>query len=255
MKKTGIFIPCFVDQLFPDTGFQMVKVLKKADELSKAHMQFLYNPKQTCCGQVAFNGGFWDEAKHLGEKFIRDFKEYDYVVGPSASCIGMVKNYYPQMFYNSALHNENNSLSRKIFEFTDFLVNILQVEDIGAQFEARITFHDACAALREYKLEDQPYRLLARVKGLEVMKMKYNDRCCGFGGTFAVKHEAISTAMAEQKLEHALATGAEYVVSTENSCLMHLQGFIDKHELPIKTLHIADLLGMGLDRHKNEASQ
>ncbi len=233
----------------------MIKVLRKADELSKAHMQFHYNPAQTCCGQVAFNAGFWDEAKHLGEKFIKDFMDFDYVVGPSASCIGMVKNYYPQMFYNSALHNENNYLSRKIFEFTDFLVHVMGTENLGAHFEARVTFHDACAALREYGLKDQPYRLLAHVSGLELLEMKHQDTCCGFGGTFSVKHEAISTAMAEQKLEHAMNTGAEYIVSTESSCLMHLQSYIDKHELPIKTLHIADLLGMGLDGHQNETTQ
>ncbi len=243
---TGLFIPCFIDQLYPGTGFNMIKVLKKADELGKAHMQFEYNPAQTCCGQVAFNGGFWEEAKHLGIKFIKDFLAYDYVVGPSASCVGMVRNYYPQMFYNSSLHNENNQLTKKIYEFTDFMIHIMQVEDLGARFDARITYHDACAALREYGLTDQPRRLLARVGGLEIVEMKDSDVCCGFGGTFSVKHEAISTAMAEQKVQHALDTKAEYIVSTESSCLMHLQGYIDKHELPMKTLHIADLLAMGL---------
>ncbi len=246
--NTGLFIPCFIDQLYPDTAFHMITVLKKADELARAHMQFHYNPEQTCCGQIAFNGGFWDEAKHLGEKFIRDFVKYDYVVGPSASCIGMVKNYYPQMFYNSALHNENNYLSKKIFEFTDFLVNVLKAEDFGAQFEAKITFHDACAAVREYGLTDQPRRLLAKIKGLDLVEMKDSEVCCGFGGTFSVKHKAISSAMAEQKLEHALDVKAEYIVSTEASCLMHLQSYIDKHELPVKTLHIADLLAKGLQK-------
>lgn len=243
---TGLFIPCFIDQLYPDTGFSMIKVLKKADEAGKTHMQFEYNPAQTCCGQVAYNGGFWDEAKELGVKFIKDFLGYDYVVGPSASCVGMVRNYYPQMFNNSAWHNQNNQLTKKIFEFTDFLVNIMKVEDLGARFEARITYHDACAALREYGLTDQPRRLLARVEGLEIVEMKDRDVCCGFGGTFSVKHEAISTAMAEQKVQHALDTKAGYIVSTESSCLMHLQAFIDKHKIPVKTLHIADLIARGL---------
>ncbi len=245
--KTGLFIPCFIDQLYPDTGFSMLKVLRKADQLSQAHMQFDYNPEQTCCGQVAFNGGFWDEAKHLGEKFIKDFLDYDYVIGPSASCVGMVKNYYPRMFYNSSLHNQNNALSKKIFEFTDFLLNVLQTEDLGASFPAKVTVHDACAALREYGLTDQPRRLLSKVDGLMLTEMKDSDVCCGFGGTFAVKHEPISTAMAEQKVQHALNTGAEYIVSTETSCLMHLQGYIDKQKLGIRCLHIADLLAMGLD--------
>ncbi len=247
--KTGLFIPCFVDQLYPDTAFSMIKVLKKADELVKSHMDFHYNPGQGCCGQIAFNGGFWDEAKQLGEKFIRDFAEYDYVVGPSASCIGFIKNYYPQMFYNSSLHNENNYLAKKIFEFTDFVVNILKADDLGAKLKTRVCFHDSCTALREYGLSDQPRRLLKKVKGLEVVEMYNSDECCGFGGTFSVKFESISTAMAEQKTAYAMETGAEYIVSTESSCLMHLQSYIDKQGLPLKTLHIADLLSKGLENN------
>lgn len=224
----------------------MLRVLQKADWIAKSGMTFEYNPAQTCCGQVAFNGGFWDEAKHLGEKFIRDFKDFDYVVGPSASCIGMVKNYYPQMFSNSAWHNENNYLARKIYEFTDFLVNVIKVENLDCLFEAKITYHDACSALREYGLTDQPRRLLAHVKGLEIIEMKASDECCGFGGTFSVKHEAISAAMAEQKVQHAVETGAEYIVSTEASCLMQLDSYISKNNIPVKTLHIADLLANGI---------
>lgn len=238
--KTGIFIPCFIDQLYPETGFSMVKVLKKAG------VETHYNPAQTCCGHVAFSNGFWDEAKCLGEKFIRDFMDYDYVVGPSASCIAMVRNYYPEMFTNSAWHNENKYLSKKIYELTDFLVNILNKPDLGAKFEARVTFHDSCTALREYGLKDEPRILMSHVEGLDLIEMNESDVCCGFGGTFAVKHEAISTAMAEQKVQNALYTDAEYIVSTETSCLMHLEAFIKKHKLPIKTIHLADLLAKGL---------
>ena len=244
---TGLFIPCFIDQLYPGTGFSMLKVLKKAAELSNSQMKFDYNPEQTCCGQVAFNAGFQDEAKHLGEKFIRDFTDYELVVGPSASCIGMVKNYYTEMFYNSALHNVNKNLSQKIFEFTDFLVNVLGIDDLGGAFKARVTIHDACSALREYGLDDQPRRLLRHIKGLEISEMTGNDVCCGFGGTFSVKHEAISTAMAQQKVQHAMDTGAEYIVSTEASCLMHLDSFIKKNKIDIQTIHIADLLAESIN--------
>ncbi len=239
---TGLFIPCFIDQLYPGVGFSMISVLNKAREISRSPMQFDYNQEQTCCGQLAFNAGYQDEAKHLGEKFIRDFSNYDYVVGPSASCVGMVKNYYTQMFYNSALHNENNYLVRKIYEFTDFLINVMKVEDLGGTFEAKITYHDACSALREYGLSDQPRRLLSQVRGLDLVEMAESDQCCGFGGTFSIKHEAISTAMAEQKVQHALDTGADYIVSTEASCLMHLEAFIKKQKINISCLHIADLL-------------
>ena len=238
--EVGIFIPCFIDQLLPETGLSMVKVLKHV------RVNPLYNPEQTCCGQIAFNGGYWDEAKHVAEKFIRDFNQYKFVVGPSASCIGMVKKYYPQMFDNSALHNENRTLGKKIYELTDFLVNVAKVENLGGRFEATITVHDSCAALREYGLKDEPRRLLSHIEGLEIIEMKEKDICCGFGGTFAIKHEAISTAMAEQKVQHALDTGAQFIVSTEASCLMHLDGYIKKHNIPIQTLHIANLLAKSI---------
>ncbi|MFO7977529.1 MAG: (Fe-S)-binding protein [Bacteroidales bacterium] len=234
--EVGIFIPCYIDQAFPQTGMSMVRLLEAAG------VRVQYNDQQTCCGQVAFNSGFWDEAKCVAEKFIRDFTDYKYVVGPSASCIGMVRNYYPKMFFNSALHNENKNLSGKIFELTDFLVRVLKKEDFQGEFFSRVTLHDSCAALREYGLTDQPRRLLQQVKGLELVELQDQEICCGFGGTFSVKHEGISTAMAQQKVDHALKTRAEYIVSTEASCLMHLQAYIDKHQIPLKTIHIADLL-------------
>lgn len=234
--EVGIFIPCFIDQIYPQTGMNMVSLLEESGVTVK------YNANQTCCGQMAFNGGFWDEARCVAEKFINDFKDYPMVVGPSASCVSMVRNYYPGMFDNSAIHNANRQLGRKIFELTDFLVNHLKREDFGASFPAKATIHDACSALREYGLKDEPRKLLAKVKGLEIIEMDHSDTCCGFGGTFAVKHEAIATAMAEQKVENALKTGAEYIISTESSCLMHLQGYIDRNKIPIKVLHIADVL-------------
>ncbi len=234
--EVGIFIPCFIDQVYPETGFNMLKILEQCG------VKVQYNSKQTCCGQMAFNGGFWDEARCVAEKFIRDFMDYKWVVGPSASCIGMVRNYYNGMFDNSAIHNPNRALGKKIFELTDFLVNQLKIDDLGASFYAKATIHDACSALREYGLTDEPRRLLSKVKGLEIVEMEHSDVCCGFGGTFAVKHESISTAMAEQKIEYALKTGAEYIISTEASCLMHLEGYLSRNKIPMKVLHIADVL-------------
>lgn len=234
-----IFIPCFIDQVYPETGFNMVKILEKLG------VEVHYNKNQTCCGQMAFNSGFWDEAKAVGEKFIKDFSNNRFIVGPSASCVGFVRNYYDEMFYNSALHNEYHQLKKNIFEFTDFLVNVLKVEDVGAVFEHTITYHDSCASLREYGLTDQPRKLLANVRGLKLIEMKDTHVCCGFGGTFAVKHESISTAMAQQKIQQALDTGAEYIVSTDSSCLMHQQSYIDQHKLGIGTMHIVDLLAQG----------
>lgn len=234
-----IFIPCFIDQIFPETGMNMVKILEKL-EIS-AH----YNTNQTCCGQIAYNSGFWDEARAMGSKFIKDFPNDRYIVGPSASCIGFIRNYYPKIFHNTSLHNESKQVVKNIYEITDFLVNVMNVRDIGATFKAKVTFHDACAALREYGIREEPRELLSRVRGLELLEMDESDVCCGFGGTFSVKNEPISTAMAEQKVQNALESGAEYIVSTEASCLMQIDGYIRKHNIPLKAIHIVDILASG----------
>ncbi|MBN1651857.1 MAG: (Fe-S)-binding protein [Bacteroidales bacterium] len=234
------FIPCFIDQFYPETGKNMIKLLEKLGQ------DVNYNPNQTCCGQMAFNSGFWDEAKELGEKFIKDFQGKNYVVSPSASCTGMVKRQYPKLFHNSALHNESKHLQKSIYEITDFIVNVLKKTDVGAEFNYKVTYHESCASKREYGLKNEPRLLLAKVKGLELIEMEEPDSCCGFGGTFSVKFEGISSAMAQQKVERALATGAEYLVSTDSSCLMNINGYIEKHKLPIKCIHIVDLLAANL---------
>lgn len=239
--EVDIFIPCFIDQLYPETGFSMVRVLEKLG------VKVRYNPGQTCCGQMAFNSGFWDEARELGVKFLKDFSGSAPVVSPSATCPGFVKNYYDKLFYNTPWHLDYKNLKGRMYEVTDFIVNVLQKTDLGATFDAKIVYHESCASLREYRLNGEPLELLKHVKGLEILPLKDADVCCGFGGTFAVKHEAISTAMAEQKVHHAIDAGAEYIVSTDSSCLMHMEGFIKKHNLKIKTMHIIDLIADGIN--------
>ncbi|KAA9036356.1 (Fe-S)-binding protein [Ginsengibacter hankyongi] len=237
--KVQLFIPCFVDQLYPQTAFNMVKVLEKAC------CDVEYNTNQTCCGQPAYNAGFWEDAKKVATKFLKDFEGTDYIVAPSASCVGFVRNYYNTLFENSSLHNNVKDVSKRIFEFTEFLTNILRIENFGATLNAKATYHDSCAGLRECKIKEGPRKLLDKVRGLELIEMADNETCCGFGGSFAVKFEAISIAMADQKVNNALNTGAEYIISTDLSCLMHLDGYITKKELPIKTMHIADVLASG----------
>lgn len=234
-----IFIPCFVDQLFPDTAFNMIKVLERAG------CTVSYNTAQTCCGQPAFNAGFWDESRAVCSKFLKDFSGTDYVVAPSASCVGFVRNYYGKLFDNSSVHNEVKDLSKRLFEFSEFLVKVLQVENLGASLDGKATFHDSCAGLRECRIKQEPRTLLSFVKGLELSEMNDVETCCGFGGTFAVKFEAISVAMGEQKVDHALATGAEYLISTDHSCLMHLKGYINQKGYNLKTMHLADVLASG----------
>jgi L-lactate dehydrogenase complex protein LldE len=231
-----LFIPCFVDQLYPQTAFNMVKVLEKAGA------EVTYNTEQTCCGQPAFNAGFRDEARDVCTKFLKDFSGHDYVVAPSASCVGFVKNYYSTLFNNSSLHNEVKDMQKRIFEFSSFMVNVLGVEDVGATLHGKATYHDSCAGLRECRIKEEPRKLLSRVKGLELLEMNDVETCCGFGGSFAVKFESISVAMADQKVNNALATGADYIISTDLSCLMHLEGYIKHKGHPIRTMHIADVL-------------
>src|SRR5215831_4955687 len=234
-----LFIPCFVDQLYPQTAFNMVKVLEKAG------CSVQYNPNQTCCGQPAFNAGFWNESKEVCTKFLKDFSSADYVVAPSASCVGFVRNYYPKLFDNSSRHNDVKDLQKRIFEFSDFMVNVLHVEDVGASLHTKATYHDSCAGLRECRIKQEPRKLLSNVKGLELVEMNEVETCCGFGGTFAVKFEPIAIAMADQKVGNAKDTKAEYLISTDLSCLMHLEGYIRHKGYPLKTLHIADVLASG----------
>lgn len=234
-----IFVPCFVDQLYPDVAFNMVKVLEKAG------CTVSYNGKQTCCGQPAFNAGFWGEAKEVCSKFLADFSGSDYIVAPSASCVGFVRNYYNTLFENAPESALAKKTAERVFEFSEFLIHILKVDDFGAVFEGKATYHDSCAALRECKIKAEPRQLLSKVKGLELVEMNDVETCCGFGGTFAVKFEPISIAMGDQKVTNAAATGAEYLISTDMSCLMHIDGCNKNKGAGLKALHLADVLVSG----------
>ncbi len=239
--KVEIFIPCFIDQLYPNTAANMINVLEHLG------CEIIYNPNQTCCAQPAFNSGYWDEAKQVAQKFLNDFSAEHYIVSPSGSCTGMVKSYYSELFTNSASHNKCRAVQAKIFEFSDFLVNILKVDLQDLNLPMKATYHDSCGALRECGIKKEPRTILEKINGLELIEMKDVETCCGFGGTFSVKFESISTAMAQQKVNNALETGAEYIISTDASCLLHVQGYIDKHNLPIKTIHLVDVLAMAMN--------
>ena len=232
-----LFIPCFIDQLYPQTAFNTVKILEKAG--CKVH----YNTEQTCCGQPFYNSGHWDKSRTMAIKFMNDFSGGRIIVSPSGSCTGYVKNHYKRLFENDTeMLSKCEQLGKRVFELSDFLVNKLNFTDFNAVFNHKVTFHDSCHAVRDYGIKDEPRLLLSKVKGLELVEMEDTDVCCGFGGTFAVKFEPVSSAMAEQKVENALATGAEYIIGTEASCMMNIKGYIDKHKLPIKIAHIADVL-------------
>jgi L-lactate dehydrogenase complex protein LldE len=217
----------------------MVKVLEKVG------CKVSYNPKQTCCGQPAFNAGYWDEARDVAKKFLNDFKGVDYIVAPSGSCTGFARNYYEKLFENSPEHNSYQSTINRMYEFTEFLTEVLKIEEFGASFPHKATYHDSCGALRECGIKQGPRKLLKNVKGLELIEMKEAETCCGFGGSFSVKFESISVGMAQTKVASAIETGAAYMISTDVSCMMHIQAYIDKNQLPIQTVHIADVISSG----------
>lgn len=232
-----LFIPCFIDQMFPETGWNIIKILESNN------IDVNYNPKQTCCGQPTFNSGYWKDAKKSAIKFIKDFPNDRPIIVPSASCAGYIRNHYSEILKEETeVQAETERLKRNTIELSDFLVNHLNITNFNASFPHKVTYHDACSALREYGIKDEPRTLLKNVNDLELVEMENTDTCCGFGGTFMVKFAPISSAMVEQKIEKALATGAEYIASSEASCLINYKSFIEKQKLPIKTIHIADII-------------
>lgn len=235
--QIDLFIPCFIDQLYPDTAWNTVKILEKAG------CQINYNKEQTCCGQPSFNSGYWDETTQLAKKFIKDFPNNRPIISPSGSCTGFIKNNYTKVIdIKDVDYSKGIRLGKRVIELTDFLVNHLNITDLGAEFNHKITYHDSCSALREYGIKNEPRILLSKVKGLEIIEMKEAETCCGFGGTFSAKFTGLSSAMTQQKVESAIETGAEFIVGTESSCLMNIDGYIKKNKLPIKVIHIADII-------------
>ncbi|MCX7885762.1 MAG: (Fe-S)-binding protein [Verrucomicrobiae bacterium] len=228
--RVALFIPCFVDQFFPDVGKAVVSVLRRLG------VEVCFPCEQTCCGQPAFNTGYWDEARKLAARYCKIFDRYDAIVSPSGSCTAMVRKFYPQLL------GENRPSIANTFEFSEFLVKKLGVTDVGARFPAKVTYHDSCHTLRELGLKEEPRLLLSAVRGLELVEMSEADTCCGFGGTFSVKFAGISAAMADVKCRSAVETGAQYVVSVDSSCLMHIGGWLRRHRAPVQTKHLAEVL-------------
>ena len=201
-----------------------------------------FHEEQSCCGQPAFNSGYWEEARKVARPVLKIFADAEVVVIPSGSCGAMLKVFYPELFKDTPQNAAAKSLSAKTFEFSDFLVNKLGVTDLGARFPGKVTFHDGCHGLRELGTKQQPRKLLANVKDLELVEMMEAETCCGFGGTFSAKFPMISTAMGEVKCASAIETGADFLVSNDASCNMHLQGLLDRQGKPLRTIHLAEVL-------------
>jgi L-lactate dehydrogenase complex protein LldE len=233
--KITLFIPCFVDLMFPQVGISMVRILERLGHEVECPEEI------ACCGQPAYNSGYWDEARAVALKALERLNQAEMVVIASGSCGAMMHVFYPELFAGTPQEQAAKSFARKCYEFSDFLVTKLGVTDLGARFPAKVTFHDGCHGLRELGTYDQPRRLLAQVRDLELVEMK-EKVCCGFGGTFAAKFPMISTAMGDVKCSLANETGAEYIVSNDSSCLMHIQGLIDRQGGKMKTIHLAEVL-------------
>jgi L-lactate dehydrogenase complex protein LldE len=222
--RVSLFVTCLGDTLFPDAGRALVAVLERLGH------QVEFRPEQTCCGQMHFNTGYLEEGRALARRFERVFADAEAIVSPSASCAGMVRE------------NCSPELSSRVFEFSEFLVRRLGVEDVGAYFPHRVTYHPTCHSLRVLRVGDAPLRLLRAVRGIELVQLEQAEECCGFGGTFAVKNADVSSAMLADKLAHVLATDAEVCTAADSSCLMHIGGGLLRQRAGVRTLHLAEIL-------------
>ena len=234
--RVSLFIPCFVDQLTPRVG------LAAADVLRRLGHEVEFREAQTCCGQPSFNAGHWPVAREAALRALDVFKGAEAVVGPSASCVAMMRKFYPELLAGHPRLAEASELASRTFEFGEFLVRRLGVEDVGARLEARVAYHDGCHGLRELGLREEPRRLLRAVRGLTLVEADEAETCCGFGGLFSVKFPMISSAMAQVKCNSIRETGADVVISNDSSCLMQIQGYLDRHFGTVKCRHLAEIL-------------
>jgi L-lactate dehydrogenase complex protein LldE len=232
----ALFIPCFMDALFPRAGISMVEILERLGHKVVCPEEII------CCGQPPFNSGYWDEARAIAANVLPQLKDAEVIVIGSGSCGAMLKNFYPELFKDTVQSELAKQISSRTWEFSEFLVKKLGVTDLGAKFPHKVTFHDGCHGLRELGIKKSPRTLLNRVHGLQLIEMSEAETCCGFGGTFATKFPMISTAMGDAKCANAVETGAEYIVSNDSSCLMHLQGLLSRQGKAIKTIHLAEVL-------------
>ena len=238
-RPITLFAQCLVDSLYPEVKDAVEKILLRLG------LDVICPTDQTCCGQPAFNAGYRKEARNTAARFIEIFGHAETIVCPSGSCVNMVRHHYPLLFENDPKYYPKAvDLGRRTFELTEFIVDVLRVEDLGAAFSGRVTYHDSCHLLRGLSVRSQPRRLIRNVKGAVLVEMKDSDRCCGFGGSFFLKYPDISAAMASDKVNAVIASGADVVVGCDMGCLMRIQKHLIRLGSDIKALHIAQLLTM-----------
>jgi L-lactate dehydrogenase complex protein LldE len=242
--RVGLFVPCYVDQMFPQIGLATVKILRRFPEIT-----LVYPEGQTCCGQPMANTGCIDATRPLAKRFVELFADFDHVVCPSGSCVSMVKHHYASFFHRDVRFEH---LRERIWELCEFLSDVINVQSMPNPFPHRVGLHSSCHGLRELRLDAcselsgyQPSkvrRVLELVPEIELVELARKDECCGFGGTFAVAEEGVSVMMGEDRIADHLQAGAEVITATDASCLMHLYGLVRRHNYPIKTLHVAEIL-------------
>ncbi|GIO61258.1 (Fe-S)-binding protein [Paenibacillus cineris] len=247
--KVSLFITCISDALFPPIGEAMARLL------ARYGVRLDFPQVQTCCGQPAFNSGYWDEARASARTILEAFDDSDFVIAPSGSCTGMIHHYYPKLFeHEPQLQEKALALKEKTYEFTQFLVQVLGVTDVGAVFPHRVTYHPSCHGSRLLGIKDEPMQLMASVQGMELIPLPYAEDCCGFGGTFAIKMSDISGAMVEEKTQHVLETEAEVLVGLDMGCLLNIGGNLHYQGKPVRVMHLAELLYEGV-KHREQTAR
>ena len=236
-KNVTLFVQCLVDTIYPEVGEDMVRVLLNLGVT-------VHCPgDQTCCGQPAFNAGYRSQARAVAQHFIEVFEDSEIIVCPSGSCVNMVRHHYPELFQDAPRWLQRaQKLASRTFEFTEYLVDVLQVDDLSASYSGKVTYHDSCHLLRGIGVKEQPRRLLRNVADAEFVEMNDSDRCCGFGGSFSVKYPQISTAMVSEKVDNIIKSGADTVVGCDMGCLMNIQGMLSRRGSDIQVKHIAQVL-------------
>ena len=241
--RIGLFVTCLTDTLFPETGKAVVTVLERLGH------QIEFPMDQACCGQMHLNSGYRRAAAAMVPRFARAFGDYEAIVTPSASCAAMIREYYPELAEpDPALAREVAALTPRVHDLATFLTGVLGTEDVGARFPHRVTYHPTCQSLRMMHVGDAPYRLLAAVRGIDLVGLPDAETCCGFGGTFAVKNPDVSAAMCADKVAAIRRSKAEVVCAGDNSCLMHIGGALSRMRTGVRVMHLAEILASGADK-------
>jgi len=243
-KTVSLFIPCLVEQIYPEIGLSMANVLRHFG------YNLFFDKRQTCCGQPAFNAGHNSEARKVAGNFVSVFKNADVIIGPSGSCTAMVRNFYPRLFMGKKQEADSVKIGRHIFEFSEFLAKENLIEKISGTFQGKVGFHNSCHSYRELGITDQPFKILKKIKGIKLVQPQGEPVCCGFGGLFSFKFDAIAATMAKTRIEMFTSLGTETIVSNDPGCIMHMRQEAKDRKIDIQILHLAEFLDVSITQNK-----